>query len=95
VYKPFSLPTTAGIAMWLGLAQQAKTLTGLLVAAEATSTSKDLRRRGLAPEIDGLDEVSSGFPPHLTQRMLMAAGTVKDVAEHHAVSRFNSLRLSI
>lgn len=58
VYQPFSVPTTAGIAIWLGLASVAKMYTGRIKATEATATNKEQKRRGLAPEIDGLTEVS-------------------------------------
>lgn len=43
--------------MWLGAANIAKIFTSRIIAAEASTTGQS-RRRGLQPDIEGLDEVS-------------------------------------
>ena len=55
--KAFAFPSTGGIAMWLGCAHLAKNLTSLVIAADASNTTRSSIKKGSASEIDGLDDV--------------------------------------
>jgi hypothetical protein len=59
VIRQYARPLTSAVAIWLGIAAVARTLTSKIVAADADSTAfRTLRPRGLTADIDGLDEVS-------------------------------------
>ncbi|WWD06786.1 hypothetical protein V865_004881 [Kwoniella europaea PYCC6329] len=59
--RPLAIPTPFTIGLWVGLAAVAQKLTAKVIAAEADTTmsSRDVRRRGLTADIDGLDEEES------------------------------------
>ncbi|OCF79181.1 neurofibromin 1 [Kwoniella mangroviensis CBS 8886] len=59
--RPLAISTPFTIGLWVGLAAVAQKLTAKVIAAEADTTmsSRDVRRRGLTADIDGLDEEGS------------------------------------
>ncbi|WVQ63868.1 uncharacterized protein L199_002024 [Kwoniella botswanensis] len=59
--RPLAISTPFTIGLWVGLAAVAQKLTAKVIAAEADTTmsSRDVRRRGLTADIDGLDEEES------------------------------------
>ncbi|OCF40958.1 neurofibromin 1 [Kwoniella heveanensis CBS 569] len=59
--RPLVISTPFTIGLWVGLASLAQNLTAKVIAAEADSTmsSRDVRRRVLTADIEGLDEDES------------------------------------
>ena len=75
IYKPYCLPSTAGMAIWTGLAQVAKVLTSKIIAADVDSTAPYARRRGLATDIEGLDDGQSKLWQNIIM-FLLATSTI-------------------
>ena len=76
VYRPYTIPTTGGVSVWLGISVVAKSLTSKIIAADASVTAQN-RRRGLAPEIDGLDEGQSKTWQNITLFLASTAGVCR------------------
>nr|XP_018259204.1 neurofibromin 1 [Kwoniella dejecticola CBS 10117]OBR81362.1 neurofibromin 1 [Kwoniella dejecticola CBS 10117] len=59
--RPLAISTPFTIGLWIGLAAVAQKLTAKILAVEsdATLSSRDVRRRALTADIDGLDEEES------------------------------------
>ncbi|KAK8844111.1 hypothetical protein IAR55_006905 [Kwoniella newhampshirensis] len=59
--RPLAAGAPMTVAVWIGLAAIAKAHTAKIIAADADSTlsSRDIRRRGLSADIEGLDEDES------------------------------------
>ncbi|WVF65508.1 hypothetical protein IAT40_000236 [Kwoniella sp. CBS 6097] len=59
--RPLVISTPFTVGLWVGLASLAQSLTAKVIAAEADSTmsSRDVRRRVLTADIEGLDEDES------------------------------------
>ncbi|WVW79391.1 hypothetical protein I302_101360 [Kwoniella bestiolae CBS 10118] len=59
--RPLAISTPFTVGLWVGLAAVAQKLTAKIIAAEGDTTvsSRDVRRRGLTADIDGLDEEES------------------------------------
>ncbi|ORX39325.1 putative ras GTPase activator [Kockovaella imperatae] len=75
IYRPYCVPSTGGIAIWTGWAQVAKVLTSKIVAAYADSTVPyGGRCRGLALDIEGLDEGQSKLWQNVILFLLSTCG---------------------
>ncbi|WWC73068.1 uncharacterized protein I206_107033 [Kwoniella pini CBS 10737] len=59
--RPLAIPTPFTIGLWIGLATVAQKLTTKIIAADADATmsTRDVRRRAMTADIDGLDEEES------------------------------------